>query len=384
MEKHKEYHDSHPHGVTGLSFKEGEFNVLALQVDEGGCGWYRVRQYMKKFNELGIANTHIIKYTDSEEMMAMALELSSVVIARNGNGPMVRHILSKDPNKKIVLDQDDNTFKIEKFNEHYLNFGTKDVWEGEIPLYVTGITPGFDRFRNLWNEQEFMFMLRAAKLTTSPVENLSELWGSFNGFSAVVPNGIDFELYPDVTVRDNKKGKNEIRIGWHGGISHLPDIGSISSRLTNVLKKNENTMFYTTGAHFGKLFKGVDKRIVVNSWTDFRAHPLRMKMLDLDVAIIPLADNGFNDFKSEVKFSECAALKIPALVVDRLPYSRVIENGVNCLTYKTPEEFESKLEELIGNESLRKKLVKNAYEWVREERNMDTLARDALELYKTL
>jgi hypothetical protein len=55
-----------------------------------------------------------------------------------------------------------------------------------------------------------MFMLRVARLTTSPVDNLSELWGSFNGYSAVTPNGIDFELYPDVTVKDNKKGKKSV------------------------------------------------------------------------------------------------------------------------------------------------------------------------------
>jgi hypothetical protein len=144
MGKHDEYHKGHPHGTHGLSFKEGEFNVLSMQVDEGGCGWYRVRQYLKKFEQLKIANSHIFKSTDSEEVMATALELSSVIIARNGNGAMVRHILSKDPSKKIILDQDDNTFKIDKFNEHYLNFGTKDVWEGDIPMYVTGTTPGFD------------------------------------------------------------------------------------------------------------------------------------------------------------------------------------------------------------------------------------------------
>lgn len=378
------YHSSHPHGKKAITFKEGEFNVLSLQVDEGGCGWYRVRQMLKQFDKIDGVNTHILKHTDSEETMAVARELSSVILVRQGNSSMVQFIKAIDPGKVMVFDHDDNTFMIDPFNEHYMDYGTKDVWVGDKPVYVTGYTPGFDRFKNIWKEQEFTYLLKCADLSTAPVENLAELWAKFTGKGAVIPNGIDFSLYPTGAYSDNLKEKGEIRIGWHGGISHVTDIGTISKPLKRVLFEQKHTKFFSTGAHFRQFFKGYENRIVVNSWLPFQAHPLRLKMLDLDIGIVPLDDTKFNDYKSEVKFTELAALKIPALVIDRLPYSRVCKDGVNCLTYKTEDEFHDKLTELVGNKALRTKLAKNAYEWVREERDMVNIAKDALELYKGL
>jgi len=107
-----------------------------------------------------------------------------------------------------------------------------------------------------------------------------------------------------------------------------------------------------------------------------------IEWLDLDFAIIPLADDtSFNDFKSELKMMEFAALKVPMIVKDQLPYSPYIEG--NAIGYKTPQDLEGAIERLIKNPG-QKDMVKSAYKWVSEKRNVDLLAPDLIKLYASL
>lgn len=371
--------------IGGQPFNDAAINILSLQVDKGGCGHYRVRQYLEEFEKKGLANTYIMKASDSEEQLRESIEKADIVIARNGTLPMVKHLRKVMPNKKIVFDHDDNTFIVPWTSDHYKDFGVEDIYDtSNNPIWVTGVTKDFNKYENMHKQLETRYLLESATLVTSPVDKLSSYWGKFSPQAAVIPNGLSFELYPDVIVKDNTKGKNEVRIGWHGGGSHRGDIASIVKPFEELLQKNKNWYYHTVGVRFPEFFKTVKHRVIDYPWTEFKAHPLRLKMLDLDAAIIPLADEPFNDYKSEIKFTEFAALKVPMLVVDRLPYNTIAEDGVNCLTYSNEEEFKEKLVELIENKPLRKKLIKNAYEFAREERDIEKLAPEALDLYKQI
>ena len=71
-----------------------------------------------------------------------------------------------------------------------------------------------------------------------------------------------------------------------------------------------------------------------------------------------------------------------------LPYSRVVKDGVNCWAFKTPEEFEVKLTEMIediknGKEKCNK-YATEANRWVKAERDIKNEARRLVEIYKSL
>lgn len=380
-------YSTHPHAKGKKLSADGKTNILSLPVDDGGCGWYRVRQFLQEMNRQGLANTYILKGDESEGEVGSAIEVADVIIARNGTAPFVRQIKTVDPDKPVVFDHDDNTFEILPSNEHYKDHGTRDVVadtpDGEKEIWVTGKTKGFNRYKNLWAQKELQYLLEASDLNTSPTAHLSDLWSNYNGSAAVVPNCIDFELYPNVEFRDRSKGE-EIRIGWQGGVSHMGDFETVGKHLKHVLRTNKKAYYYTVGSSYDVFFKGVESKIRKFEWMPFKAHPYRMATLDLDIGIIPLQDKSFNDYKSEVKFSEFAALGVPALVCDRLPYNAVCKDGENCLAYKTGPEFEEKLQQLIKDPALRKKLAKNAYEWVREERDLSKWTPHLVNLYKEL
>ena len=358
--------------------------ILALPCDDGGCGWYRVRQILAKMNELEIATTHVVdEKKDTGEELEEAITYADAVITRNevSHQRIMAVMREKLPDKRFIFDHDDNTFLIQPSNEHYKDHGVMDVVDEKtgIELWKTG-ERGFDAYENRKKRVALEYLLEQSTLNTAPTKRLAELWGTYNGNGKMVPNCINFEWYPDVTVRDNTKG-DELRIGWQGGVSHAGDFREVGKEVAKVMRKNKNVVYYSIGAFWKVFFKGVEDRCRILPWTAFRAHPYRMLTFDLDIAIIPLQDVEFNYFKSEVKFSEFAALKVPCLVKNEDPYKDFIEDGVTAMAYNSEKEFGEKLTELVRNEGLRKKLVKNAYDWVRAERDLDKWAPKILDTY---
>lgn len=372
----------HPHAPQEGLKDDGKLNILSLPVDEGGCGWYRVRQLIETLEDEGLANTYILDGDESEKELALAIEAADIILARSGTGPFVRQIKTMDPDKVIVFDHDDYTFETLPTNESYRNFGTSQVQMNGVDIWVNN-RDGFNQYRNLWSMKEMEFLLMASDLNTSPTEYLSNKWAEYNGKAAVIPNAIDFSLYPELEIKDPAKG-SEIRIGWQGGVSHAGDFDGIGEAIKRVMDRYKEVVFYSVGSSYDWFFKGYMNRLRKFGWLPFKAHPYRMASLDLDIAVIPLADEKFNDYKSEIKFSEFSALRVPCLVSDRRPYNEVCKDGNNCLAYKTTKEFEEKLCELIEDGKARSRLAHNANKWVKKERDLRKIAPEALKVYEQL
>lgn len=391
---HKE--EVHPNDRARLeASKEKKFSILSLGADEGGCGWYRVRQIFREIDRQGLASTYIFTGEETESEMEAALMHADVILARRGNEGLVRIIKERYPFKPIVFDHDDNTFIIQPSNEHYVDLGTEDVYvettQGvKIPLWVSGVTKGFDKFKNKHKMVELEYMLEVSDLNTGTTERLTNVWKEYNDNAAVVRNAINFEWYPNIDVHDRDKG-DEFRLGWQGGISHMGDFSEIGGAVARTMKERSNMIYYSVGSFYEVFWKReaeeVMERVRVFPWTDFRAHPYRMKSLDLDAAIIPLQEIPFNTFKSEVKFLEFAALRVPCLIKKYPPYSDVITpnlEGKIALLYEDERDFYKKLKLLYENPTLREEIADNAYEWVKKNRNLEDEARKVVELYKKL
>lgn len=86
-----------------------------------------------------------------------------------------------------------------------------------------------------------------------------------------------------------------------------------------------------------------------------------------DIALLPLNDNPVNPMKSDLKFVESAGYGA-AVLASPTVYEKFIVEGETGLIYRSVDEFEAKLRELIKNTNLRHKLAANAYNWVRENR----------------
>jgi O-antigen biosynthesis protein len=84
-------------------------------------------------------------------------------------------------------------------------------------------------------------------------------------------------------------------------------------------------------------------------------------MADCDISIAPLEDYIFNESKSNIKYLEASALKLPSLCSPRAAFSERIIHGVNGLLCKTPADWIHALEILIGSPGRRISMGEAAY-----------------------
>ena len=86
-----------------------------------------------------------------------------------------------------------------------------------------------------------------------------------------------------------------------------------------------------------------------------------------DIGLLPLNPTRFNSMKSDLKLIECAGHGVTVLASPTV-YENSIVEGETGLIYRSVEDFETKLRQLIEDTQLRRKLAANAYNWVKENR----------------
>jgi len=367
--------------------------VLFLPVDEGGCGWYRIRQFDEAFKFRDDVKSYLMDGKEPVDKQMELIKSSDVIVGRLGDYEYIKLIKEEiDPNKKVVFDHDDNTMEVLPTSEHYKEFGTEDAWalvNGNLkPVWVTGLTEGFNRYKNLSAQMSLLYILASVDLITSPVQKLLDLYqqfGSRDVKTGIVHNALNFDLYPEGEFIPKDKKKGEIRIGWQGGISHLGDWDEIKEPLAKVLADYPEVTLHIMGSYYRNQFKDFEDRITRYPWYPFKAYTYKLKTLGLDGAIIPLEDKPFNEYKSEVKFTEFTALGVPSVVKNMLPYSLVV-NENNSYPYKNKEEFEVKframLEDIKSGKAQNK--VIEGKKWVKEERSLEKEAGEVVKLYKSI
>lgn len=367
--------------------------VLFLPIDDGGCGWYRIRQFDEAFKFRDDVKSYLMDGKEPVDKQMELIKSSDVIVGRLGDYEYIKLIKEEiNPDKKIVFDHDDNTMEVLPTSEHYKEFGTEDAWalvNGNLkPVWVTGLTEGFNRYKNLSLQMNLLYILASADLITSPVQKLLDFYqqfGSRDVKTGIVHNALNFDLYPEGEFVPKDKKKGEIRIGWQGGISHLGDWEEIKEPMARVLADYPEVTLHIMGSYYRNQFKDFEDRITRYPWYPFKAYTYRLKTLGLDGAIIPLEDKPFNEYKSEVKFTEFTALGVPSVVKNMLPYSLVV-NEKNSYPYKNKEEFEVKfrtmLEDIKSGKAQNK--VIEGKKWVKEERSLEKEAGEVVKLYKSI
>lgn len=294
---------------------------------------------------------------------------------------------------KIVFDHDDNTDLVSPFSNHYEEWGTEEYkyddmfteqWLEENPdkrgkYFWQDGEKGLNIEANKKKHERLYIAMATCDLITATTEKLAKYWSeqSGNDSYAVLPNCIDFKHYwPDVEF-----AKKEVRVGWAGGSSHWEDLVSITEPLIGVMNK--------TGAkyvHCGQLFPFVEKldSTEFHGWVQMPGHPYRLAMLNLDIGLIPLQPTLFNSYKSNIKWYEYSALRIPSLVANVEPYNKEIVHGETGYLYSSTEEFVEYLEMLIKDEAERKRVGDNAYQWVKENRDADQQVGLWYDAYKSI
>jgi len=93
-----------------------------------------------------------------------------------------------------------------------------------------------------------------------------------------------------------------------------------------------------------------------------------LNSLRLDIALLPLADNTYNQLcKSPTKYLELSALAIPVVASNCAPYDAVIHQNETGMLANNNEEWLEDIETLIEEKAMRKRIGKAALKMIWED-----------------
>lgn len=362
-----------------------------MPVDDGGCGWYRTRQPFEFIKREGQETYIIDQNRDNMIEVAKAMGVADIVVMRQGaeggRNMMVNTVnkyLESVGSKKLmdakwVMDIDDNIEIISPYSNHYEEYGTKEIIHDGKYLWKDGEN-NFDISRNKNKVESLLRGMANADLVTVTTEKLAQYARNYNMNVAVLPNGINLDRWWKLPFKDNE----QLRVGWSGGSSHYEDWYSIKEPLNQLMREKQFKLVVVGNSFKGVINKDLWHLVEEHDWVPFKGHSYRMMCMNLDIAIIPLADIPFNHYKSSIKWYEMSAMGVPSLVSNVLPYSEDFVSGSNAIIYNNTKMFYNNLKLMLENKPLRHRIGLEARKWVEDNRDMRKLAKQYIEAYGSL
>nr|WP_245323094.1 glycosyltransferase family 4 protein [Francisella sp. LA112445] len=202
----------------------------------------------------------------------------------------------------------------------------------------------------------------------------------------IVPHGINPQnFYPST------KPQNSRKIGFFGRIKKTKGIEEFVDAMIDVLPNNPgwkaNIYGETTSKNYDleKKLKdkikvaGLENRIVFKGFINFEDTPKCYR--ELDIVVCPSYTEGFGIPVLEAMASKCAVIATKTGV-----WKDIIKQGENgfLVDIKSSAQIAEKLNLLINDDSLRKKIAQNGYELVTSKYTVENEAQGIQKIYDKL
>jgi glycosyltransferase involved in cell wall biosynthesis len=332
--------------------------ITALYPIESGTGYWRmelwIREIKKKY--LNKVNINVIDFTKGVPLQDIYNSQIVYLHALADVKFFMEIQKARHPASKWVVDVCDNMLKLDPANPAYANSKTPEY---ELAMLTT---------------------IKNADILTCSTQVLVDEYLKIrnNRETYYVPDAIDSNQWEKwFYMKQIMKSKNEyqdefIRIGWHGGASHMRDFDVVSEAIADILKKYPNVKMQFAGwlpdeqfVHF----KGITDKIEFVEWD--KPAMFGKNLIQLDIGIAPLGiGTEFNDAKSPIKWMEYSMLGIPCVASNSVVY-KCIEDGVTgYLVENIREKWVEKISMLIEDAELRKKIGRAAKERVLKKHSL--------------
>lgn len=347
-------------------------NIYFHCSENSGVGLYRQYLWAKELQDKGLANILISDFRwgmgnhinpDMEKLFALGNWADLFVIGRLDRPDWLAQwgAIREFFNLPIVMDTDDNVRFVRPTNPGY-----------------QGYHPGSEA--TYWNKFAFRKIFDAITVSTN---NLKEFHKNEHPKIYVFPNSLDMKAWK---VKKKVWKDDKIRINFNGSSAHTESVQIIKQPLLKIMQKYSNVLFSIPFV-FKKMFEDypqeIKNKITFLPWIKLEDFPKEMANLGIDIGLAPLADNLFNRAKSNLRWMEYSALKIPVIYSPIEAYD-CVDNNVDGLVALEREEWYNAMEKLIKDKSLRIKLSDNAYEKVKKQFNIEINAKKYLPVYEEI
>lgn len=334
--------------------------LLIVEASLPQCMRYRVHQ---KIEQLRVINYELnfISWLEHEKARKELHFCHIVIFYRVPAFPEVIQTINyaKQLKKIVLFDVDDLIFDLDVLSEKVNSFRGQlsDIERAEL-------LRGAVLYRQAMSLCDY-----AIASTPALAKTMEEVVGDGNSF--VHRNGIDAVIKQYLQRRLPKLPRDYVSIFYGSGTNtHDADFELVAPALVQILEKHEHVRLTLIG-----YLKLPDTLTPYANRIDRIQHlslePYFEFLSQADINIAPLEEGLFADCKSEIKWLEAAMLGIPSVVTGTQTYVEVLEDGVDALIVRTPQDWFDKLDVLVSNPQLRHTIAENAF--AKAQRNYEPL-----------
>lgn len=312
--------------------------------------------------------------------------------------------------KPLILDIDDDILNIDKSNPNYAAWhgldGRKDIVM-EIPEGKEADSFWVEKSakngaRIVQNEKDGKWYLvqpmvpimenvieqiKAAHLVTTTNERLKSLYSRFNKNIVVIPNGIDFEAFESMPVRNDD---GTVRFGLFGSNSHYPDWRECVESMAKILQDFPQARLVINSWMLAEAKQGAaltemerkhqfpdyfseyglldNEQVEIHEPCEIQHYHKWLQDKKIDVGLAPLKNTIFNRSKSNLRYLEFSAMRVPGIYSEAEPFE-CVKHGMTGFIAGNPAEWYKAMKELITNADGRRVMgnrawldVKNRYD----------------------
>lgn len=323
--------------------------VVVLPMDEAACGSYRctwpgamAADQMGDDWQVEIYRPGTIQMgVDDHDRLAavMGLDLDGIdlmVTQRLGTPRMLEFMrFMQSKGTAVVVDADDALWCIHRENAAYSS------WNGGV-------------YHWSWMDQ----CAKEADLVTVTTERLARRYGK-HGRVEVLPNRVPAGVCDLHTPEQDEI----VDIGWAGWVgTHPTDLHVVGDSVSRILAEHTSSRVTVVGDGQGILaawgLRDLRERVEATGTADIDGYFANLTLLDL--GLVPLADNVFNNCKSSLKVAEYAAVGVPAIATPTPANLALAKEGYPLFLAHSPDQWHIYLDNLIRNSDARLKMAEQA------------------------
>ncbi|NTW15209.1 MAG: glycosyltransferase family 4 protein [Candidatus Moranbacteria bacterium] len=330
-------------------------DVLFVTGGVGDSARYRTRHVGEGLLRNGISSSVTVQ--DNPLLASYADKFSVFVLHRVLFTPSVAKLVGrvKAQGKAIVFDTDDLVFD-PKYLEHM------DYWRVmnalERKLYEHGV--GGEILADPY-----------VTVATASTSFIADKLREYGKTVYVVPNRLpdsDLEvigtLLPERRARIGAARKTDtVTLSYFSGsLGHDKDFATVTEPLLSLLSRYPQLRLLLVGPlSIDPRFDAFSDRIERMHYVPREKHFGNIARSDIVIAPLEIG-NPFCEGKSELKFFEAGALEVPIVAAATRPFREAITDGTDGFVASTAGEWEAKLESLIVDPELRKRIGERARE----------------------
>ena len=212
--------------------------------------------------------------------------------------------------------------------------------------------------------RRFVKLLAGADVVTTSTGVLADAFGEFAADVRALPGCVDFA---HIDTAPRPEPSSGLVIGYAGTITHGADFECVEPALRRVLDEQGEAVCLQFFGFAPDSFLGLPNVGFVPYSEDYPAFLHALSRVDWSFGIAPLADLPSSRGKSDNKYREYGACRIPAIYSDCPAYCRsVIDGRTGLLVPHTEEGWYEGLRRMLVDGALRKRLANAAHDDVVE------------------